>query len=52
MNKPEARVAVVAMTPTNFSIADPQDRGMLDVVLYCAGLDVAGYSSRVGWMAG
>lgn len=30
--KINARLAVVAMTPTNFSIADPKDGGMLDVV--------------------
>lgn len=33
----DARVAVVAMTPTRFSIADPTDAGMLDV----AGFDSA-----------
>lgn len=32
MNKPEAKLVVVAMTPTKFSIADPSDPGMLDVV--------------------
>jgi len=29
---PEAKLVVVAMTATNFSIADPNDAGMLDVV--------------------
>ena len=33
----DARLAVVAMTPTPFSIADPDDPGMLDV----AGFDAA-----------
>ena len=33
----DARLAVVAMTPTEFSIADPDDPGMLDV----AGFDAA-----------
>ena len=33
----DARLAVVAMTPTKFSIADPDDPGMLDV----AGFDAA-----------
>ena len=33
----DARLAVLAMTPTEFSIADPEDPGMLDV----AGLDSA-----------
>lgn len=30
--RPGARLAVIAMTATNFSIADPKDSGMLDVV--------------------
>ena len=34
----DARLAVVALTPTPFSIADPGDPGMLDV----AGFDAAG----------
>ena len=33
----DAKLIVVAMTPTNFTIADPNDRGMLDV----AGFDTA-----------
>lgn len=33
----DARLAVVAMTPTEFSVADPADPGMLDV----AGFDSA-----------
>lgn len=37
MNKPEAKLIVVAMTATRFSIADPRDPGMLDV----AGFDTA-----------
>lgn len=32
MNKPEAKLIVCTMTATKFSIADPQDRNMLDVV--------------------
>lgn len=32
MNKPNARLVVVGMTATDFSIADPNDPGMLDVV--------------------
>ena len=32
MNKPTAKLIVVGMTATKFSIADPNDRGMLDVV--------------------
>jgi len=31
-NKPEAKLIVMAMTPTNFSIANPEDPGMFDVV--------------------
>lgn len=34
---PNARLAVVGMTATNFTIADPTDAGMLDV----AGFDTA-----------
>lgn len=37
MNKPEAKLIVVAMTATNFTIADPSDPGMLDI----AGFDTA-----------
>ncbi len=37
MNKPEAKLIVVGMTATRFSIADPKDPGMLDV----AGFDTA-----------
>lgn len=37
MNKPEAKLIVVGMTATKFSIADPRDPGMLDV----AGFDTA-----------
>lgn len=37
MNKPEAKLIVVAMEATRFSIADPSDPGMLDV----AGFDAA-----------
>jgi 60 kDa SS-A/Ro ribonucleoprotein len=32
MNKPEAKLIVCAMTASKFSIADPTDAGMLDVV--------------------
>jgi 60 kDa SS-A/Ro ribonucleoprotein len=32
MNKPNAKLVVVGLTATNFSIADPNDPGMLDVV--------------------
>ena len=32
MNRPQAKSIVVGMTATEFSIADPQDTGMLDVV--------------------
>lgn len=32
MNKPQARSVVVGMTASRFSIADPRDPGMLDVV--------------------
>lgn len=32
MNKPDAKLACVGMTPTAFSIADPKDRGMMDFV--------------------
>jgi 60 kDa SS-A/Ro ribonucleoprotein len=32
MNKPEAKLIVCGMTVSNFSIADPSDAGMLDVV--------------------
>jgi 60 kDa SS-A/Ro ribonucleoprotein len=32
MNKPNAKLIVVGMTSTGFSIADPSDKGMLDVV--------------------
>ena len=32
MNKPSAKLIVVAMTSSGFTIADPNDRGMLDVV--------------------
>lgn len=32
MRKPSAKLIVVGMTSTGFSIADPQDRGMLDIV--------------------
>lgn len=32
MNKPNAKLVVVGTTATNFSIADPMDAGMLDVV--------------------
>lgn len=32
MNKPEAKLIVCGMAVTNFSIADPKDAGMLDVV--------------------
>jgi len=31
MSKPDARLTVVSMTPTNVTIADPKDPGMLDV---------------------
>lgn len=37
MNKPDAKLIVVAMTATKFSIADPSDPGMLDL----AGFDTA-----------
>jgi 60 kDa SS-A/Ro ribonucleoprotein len=37
MNKPNAKLIVVGMTATKFSIADPQDKGMLDI----AGFDSA-----------
>lgn len=37
MKKPDAKLIVVAMTATKFSIADPSDPGMLDV----AGFDTA-----------
>lgn len=33
---PEAKLAVVAMTPTQFSIADPNDAGMFDVAGFSA----------------
>lgn len=32
MNKPEAKLIVVALSGTEFSIADPNDPGMLDIV--------------------
>jgi 60 kDa SS-A/Ro ribonucleoprotein len=32
MNKPNAKLIVVGMTATGFTIADPSDKGMLDVV--------------------
>lgn len=32
MNKPNAKLIVVGMTATSFSIANPDDKGMLDVV--------------------
>lgn len=32
MNKPNTKLIVVGMTATGFSIADPSDKGMLDVV--------------------
>jgi 60 kDa SS-A/Ro ribonucleoprotein len=32
MNKPDAKLIVVGMTATEFTIADPEDAGMLDVV--------------------
>lgn len=32
MNIPEAKLIVCGMTSTNFTIADPTDPGMLDVV--------------------
>jgi 60 kDa SS-A/Ro ribonucleoprotein len=32
MNKPNAKLIVVGMTATEFTIADPSDKGMLDVV--------------------
>jgi 60 kDa SS-A/Ro ribonucleoprotein len=32
MNKPNAKMVVIAMTATGFTIADPSDHGMLDVV--------------------
>jgi 60 kDa SS-A/Ro ribonucleoprotein len=32
MNKPEAKLITVGMAVNNFSIADPTDRNMLDVV--------------------
>ncbi|MNK09850.1 hypothetical protein D3C87_278320 [compost metagenome] len=32
MNKPEAKMIVCGMTSTGFSIADPKDAGMMDVV--------------------
>lgn len=32
MNKPDSKLIVVGLTATNFSIADPNDKGMLDVV--------------------
>lgn len=38
MNKPDAKLIVLATTATKFTIADPQDKGMLDV---------AGFSSDV-----
>ena len=31
MNKPEAKLIVMAMQVNDFSIADPKDNGMLDV---------------------
>lgn len=32
MNRPEAKLVVIAMTASKFSIADPNDPGMIDVV--------------------
>lgn len=32
MNKPDAKLVSIGMTVSNFSIADPADRGMMDVV--------------------
>ena len=32
MNKPQAKVIVVAMTSTGFTLADPNDAGMMDMV--------------------
>uniref|UniRef100_A0A914DGR6 VWFA domain-containing protein n=1 Tax=Acrobeloides nanus TaxID=290746 RepID=A0A914DGR6_9BILA len=32
LNIPDAKLVVVGMTATNFTIADPSDPGMLDVV--------------------
>lgn len=37
MKKPDARLCVVGMTSTKFTIADPDDAGMLDI----AGFDSA-----------
>ena len=31
MNRPQAKLIVMAMKVNNFSIADPKDRGMLDI---------------------
>lgn len=32
MNIPDAKLIVLAMTATNFTIADPNDSNMLDIV--------------------
>lgn len=44
----DARLIVVGMTATNFSIADPKDRGMLDLV----GFDTAAPNIMSGFMKG
>ncbi len=48
MNIPEARLIVVGMTATEFTIADPEDRGMMDVV----GFDTAAPQAMVQFING
>jgi 60 kDa SS-A/Ro ribonucleoprotein len=47
-HNPEARLVVVGMTATRFSIADPADPGMLDVV----GFDTAAPALISGFVGG
>lgn len=46
---PDAKLAVVALTPTKFSIADPADPGMLDLVGFDAGAPAVLAEFARGW---